>query len=226
MPLTVPYPLEKETAMMPLSPSYPLFSSQTVNIPRILTSAVLAASVTFGLFLAMNSLISVEFKKPVIEKTPPIEISTIRTPEKVTQKITPPVRPKETETLTQRKAPTENTEKGGVPTDFTPPETPPFTPKKLTLTQPEGDMQPLTAFAPAYPNSLSQRGIEGYVIVQFEVSKIGKVENAWITESSHKGFHKSALRAIKRFKYKPKVKDGQPIRTTNAFYRFTYSLKK
>ena len=211
---------------MPLSPSYPLFASQAVNIPRILTSAALAASVTFGLFLAMNSLISVEFKKPVIEKTPRVEISTIRTPEEVTQKIKPLIRPKESQTLTQRNVPTENTEKGGVPIDFTPPETPSVIPEKFTLTQPEGDMQPLTAFAPTYPNSLSQRGIEGYVIVQFEVSKIGKVENAWITESSHKGFHKSALRAIKRFKYKPKIKDGQPIRTTNAFYRFTYNLKK
>jgi len=78
---------------------------------------------------------------------------------------------------------------------------------------------------PEYPRRARQRGLEGYVIVEFTVSSIGKVIDAMVLDSSSPLFEKSALRAVTRFKYKPQVVDGVAIDTQGIRYLFSFSLE-
>jgi protein TonB len=79
---------------------------------------------------------------------------------------------------------------------------------------------------PEYPRRARQRELEGYVIVEFTVSSIGKVIGAIVLDSSSPLFEKSALRAVTRFKYKPQVVDGIAIDTPGIRYLFNFSLEE
>ena len=76
-----------------------------------------------------------------------------------------------------------------------------------------------------YPMRAIQRGIEGYVIVGFSVDHAGLVFDAFVIESAPEGvFEGSALKAIKKFKYKAKMSDGKAVASTGQQYLFSYKL--
>ena len=76
-----------------------------------------------------------------------------------------------------------------------------------------------------YPNRAIQRGIEGYVVVGFSVDQAGMVFDAYIVESEPQGiFERSALKAIKKFKYRPKLVNGKAVATAGQQYLFSYKL--
>jgi protein TonB len=67
--------------------------------------------------------------------------------------------------------------------------------------------------SPTYPIAAARKGLEGWVIVRFDVSALGLVENISIVESSSTLFNKAAKNAVARFRYQPRVVDGvgQPV---------------
>ncbi|HMJ67011.1 MAG TPA: TonB family protein [Candidatus Binatia bacterium] len=67
--------------------------------------------------------------------------------------------------------------------------------------------------APAYPAELRKAKIDGVVTVLFVVSEEGRVEDARIENASRPEFEKPALDAIRKWRFRPGVKDGQPVRT-------------
>lgn len=76
-----------------------------------------------------------------------------------------------------------------------------------------------------YPNRAIQRGIEGYVIVGFSVDQAGQVFDAFVIESAPEGiFERSALKAIKKFKYRAKMVNGKAVSTDGQQYLFSYKL--
>jgi protein TonB len=77
---------------------------------------------------------------------------------------------------------------------------------------------------PNYPPSLAQKGIEGYVVVRFDVMQDGGAENVSVVESSHRGFERNALSAAQRFRFKAHVVDGAPQVTTGVRYRFRFEM--
>ena len=80
-------------------------------------------------------------------------------------------------------------------------------------------------FPPEYPSSAITRGIEGYAVVGFSVNAAGQVFDAYIIESEPNSiFNKSALKAIKKFKYKAKMENGKPVATDGQRYLFTYKI--
>lgn len=81
------------------------------------------------------------------------------------------------------------------------------------------------AYPPVYPRGANTRGIEGYVVVGFSVDTAGTVYDAFVIESEpNKIFDKSALNAIKRFKYKARVEQGKTVTTSDQRYLFRYEL--
>lgn len=71
---------------------------------------------------------------------------------------------------------------------------------------------PLVRIPPRYPRSASRRGIEGSVRVAFTITKDGVVTNARVLKADPPGvFDKAALRAIKKWKFAPKIIDGQAV---------------
>lgn len=68
---------------------------------------------------------------------------------------------------------------------------------------------PLLRIAPRYPMRAANRRIEGWVKVQFIITKEGKVADAVVVDSEPKNtFDRAALSAIKRWKFKAKIIEG------------------
>jgi len=72
--------------------------------------------------------------------------------------------------------------------------------------------QPLASIKPNYPPRARMRKIEGHVQVEFVVDSDGIVRDAEVTASTPQGvFDDAALRAVRHWKFKPGVKDGQAV---------------
>ena len=79
---------------------------------------------------------------------------------------------------------------------------------------------------PDYPMAAAQKGLEGYVIVQFDVTELGTVENARVVESSSSIFNKAAIKAAYRSKYKPKTVDCVSYGTKGLRKLFRFEMKE
>jgi TonB family protein len=64
---------------------------------------------------------------------------------------------------------------------------------------------------PDYPPSAERKGIEGFVDMQFVASATGEVKDIIVTNAQPQGvFEGDAMRALKRWKFKPMQIDGAP----------------
>jgi len=89
----------------------------------------------------------------------------------------------------------------------------------------DGEYLPIVKVAPVYPRRAQTRGIEGYVILEFTVTKTGAVRDPKIIESKPPGiFDRAATNAALKFKYKPKVVNGEAIDVAGVKNRITFEL--
>jgi protein TonB len=89
----------------------------------------------------------------------------------------------------------------------------------------DADTVPLVRVPPQYPIRASERGIEGYVDIRFTISPAGTVKDAVVIRAKPKGvFNRSALKAIKKWKYKPKVENGVPVERPGIEVRLSFDL--
>lgn len=97
----------------------------------------------------------------------------------------------------------------------------------LGLSVADGDYLPIVKVAPTYPRRAQSRGIEGYVILEFTVDKSGKVTNPRVVEAEPPGiFDHAALEAVKKFKYKPRIVNGEPIEVPGVMHKITFQLEE
>ncbi len=76
----------------------------------------------------------------------------------------------------------------------------------------EGGVIPIVRIAPQYPRKALMAKIEGWVKVQFTITPGGTVSNPTVVDSKPKRiFDREAIRAILKFKFKPKVVNGQQV---------------
>lgn len=89
----------------------------------------------------------------------------------------------------------------------------------------DGEYLPIVKVAPVYPRRALTRGIEGYVLLEFTVSKTGAVMNPVVIEAKPEGiFDRAAQQAALKFKYKPKVVDGVAIDVPGVRNKITFEL--
>jgi protein TonB len=89
----------------------------------------------------------------------------------------------------------------------------------------DGDYLPIVKVAPVYPPRAVERGIEGYVILEFTVTKAGTVKNPRVVEYHPSTiFNRAALNACLKFKYKPRVVNGVPIEVHGVLNKITFEL--
>ena len=89
----------------------------------------------------------------------------------------------------------------------------------------DGEYLPIVKVAPVYPRRAQTRGIEGYVVLEFIVTKTGAVRNPFVVEAKPPGiFDRAAISAALKFKYKPKVVNGEPIDVAGVRNRITFEL--
>jgi protein TonB len=91
----------------------------------------------------------------------------------------------------------------------------------------DGDYLPIVKVAPVYPQRAIDRGIEGYVIVEFTVTKTGAVKDPRVVEYHPSTiFNKAALAAALKFKYKPRIVNGEPIEVRGVLNKITFQLEE
>jgi len=71
----------------------------------------------------------------------------------------------------------------------------------------------MASVAPAYPADMRKAKIEGSVTLIFILSTDGRVEDPRVERSSRPEFEKPALDALRKWKFRPGMKDGEPVRT-------------
>lgn len=85
---------------------------------------------------------------------------------------------------------------------------------------------PIFRVPPLYPHRAAKRGLEGWVKVEFTITTQGRVKNAHVLEASPKGiFEHAALRAIARWKFKPKIVNKLAVERLGEQV-FTFSLEE
>jgi protein TonB len=105
----------------------------------------------------------------------------------------------------------------------------------------DGEYLPIVKVQPVYPRRALSRGLQGWSIVEFTVSAQGTVRDptvvsncAWTrpksagqcVDSPNSVFDSAAIRAAQKFKYKPKVIDGEPTETAGVQNRIVFELEE
>jgi len=91
----------------------------------------------------------------------------------------------------------------------------------------DSDVIPMVRVNPQYPLAAAERGIEGWTIVRFSINAAGVVKNPEVIDAEPAGiFDRAALRAIRRWKYKPKTVDGTPVERRGVTVRLKFELDK
>ncbi len=88
----------------------------------------------------------------------------------------------------------------------------------------DGEYLPIVKVAPVYPNRALTRGLEGYVIVEFTVTPQGTTRDAVVIESTSSLFERAAVEAALKFKYKPRVIDGQAVEVPGVRNKITFEI--
>ncbi len=99
----------------------------------------------------------------------------------------------------------------------------------MSLPQPSGDSDymPVLKVVPIYPQRATKRNQEGYVIVEFTVTRSGGVRDVKVIESKPKYvFDNAAIEAARKFKYKPRKVDGELVEVQGVRNEFTFRLEE
>ena len=92
----------------------------------------------------------------------------------------------------------------------------------------EGDYLPIVKVAPIYPQRALSRSIEGYCVVQYVVTRNGTIREPFVVEDQCTSslFHRASVQAALKFKYKPRVIDGQAVEVPGVQNKFTYEIQE
>jgi protein TonB len=89
----------------------------------------------------------------------------------------------------------------------------------------DGEYLPIVKVAPAYPIKATMEGVEGDCTVEFTVTSAGKTSDINIVPGlCPPVFTRASINAAKKFKYKPRVVNGEAIEVPNVRNRFQFRL--
>ncbi|UOE82115.1 energy transducer TonB [Vibrio splendidus] len=86
---------------------------------------------------------------------------------------------------------------------------------------------PLYRVEPRYPAKALKRGAEGHVIMSFTIDETGRPIDIQVTDANpRRMFEREAMRALKKWKYQPKVVDGKAIAQVGQTVKLEFKLAK
>lgn len=192
---------------------------------RVSIAAVLAVGVTFGLFLFMHQLISSGGdERAEMEAIAGIHFGPVEIPDEITTKSRrkpkkppppkdPPPPPKmkinkieqQVQNMPQMDMPNLDVPLVGGEGMFL------GTFQQVDRTA-EGDIIPVVVIRPMYPRDAAIAGIEGWVKVEFTITEVGTVKDPRVVDADPpRMFNREAIRAILKWKFKPRVVDGVAV---------------
>ena len=85
---------------------------------------------------------------------------------------------------------------------------------------------PLVRIEPQYPRKAAMQGIEGWVILQFNITASGTVSNIKILGAKPlRIFNKSAIQALRKWKYQPKIENGKAVEQKGLKVQLDFKLE-
>lgn|SRR5690606_9509327 len=79
----------------------------------------------------------------------------------------------------------------------------------------DSDVIPLVRMNAVYPQRALRQKIEGFVTARLQITPEGTVESVDIIEAQPRGvFEREAIRALYKYKFKPKMENGRPVAQT------------
>ena len=200
-------------------------------VVRWLVSMVMAAGMTLSLFYFMQYLIAtgkslddqVSVVKIVDATMPEIEldvIEEIEKPEPIEEVIQDDLDVPDKQ-INVSDGPGLNIERSSVQVDTG------LELSNASISATDGEMLPLVAIAPQYPQRALQRAIEGWCLVAFTVDGNGNVieDTIVVVDADPPNiFNRSSERAARRFKFQPRVVDGVGVPVEGVQYVFRYNM--
>ncbi len=90
----------------------------------------------------------------------------------------------------------------------------------------DGEYLPIVKVAPVYPSRALSRGLEGNCILEFTVTRTGAVTDVMTVECTSSLFERAATQAALKFKYKPRVIDGEPVDVRGVQHLITFLIER
>lgn len=89
----------------------------------------------------------------------------------------------------------------------------------------DGDFVPIARQQAVYPRRAMQRGIQGYVVVEFTVTKLGTVKDPVVVRAEPQGiFEQAAINSVLGYKYKARVINGEAVDVAGVQTQVTFEL--
>ncbi len=194
------------------------------GIGRLALGLPLAAVVTAGLFIGMNSLVQTD---DVLLQDPPPPIGPI-TPQTQETVLKEPVNtaPDPSKIVAPQPPTTEREGPQDGPVIPNPAPKPPISGGVTDgFRLPFDPGLAIVQVPPEYPNSCLSKGIEGTATVIFDITKNGNVINVRILDASNKCFERVSVRAIQKWRFNPTDTGGNDIaqRDVRKTFRFAIS---
>ena len=184
---------------------------------RFLFSLIAGGAVTFGLFYFMAFLISggadrnTEQKEQII-----VEIMTNPPESKVQERKRvppPPPPPPKQPPKPQPPQPENNNPNPGA--------------MSFNMGSIDGDATPIVRIEPKYPTQAARDGKEGWVQLSFTIDELGGVTDVEVIDADPKRiFDREAKRALRKWKYRPKIIDGKPQKQPGLQVQLDFKLNQ
>jgi len=198
------------------------------SIVRVIIAALVAVPVAVGLFFVMQSLIDREYEQEEVKSR---KIADIVVPNKDIEVNLKEVKPEKVEDP-EEPPPEMQPLEFDMDMDVDVVNLAPTAKVNVSISSSgmssgDGEYLPIVKVAPIYPRRAQTRGITGYCIVEYVVTKTGSIRDPQPVDCQPQGvFERASLKAAEKFKYKPRVVDGEPIEVAGVQNKFTYELEQ
>lgn len=196
-------------------------------IVRLAASIVIGSAVTFGLLFAMQLMIaSGEDAYSDAGAFHAVDFVRVERAQTIETKEPKPERPLQPETRPDIPAPQFDTAFDGqvavaIPAPMLDRVQPSST---MSFGVSDGEYLPIVKVVPVYPQRALARRLEGYVVVEFVVTRTGTVRDVTVVESTADIFEPPAVEAALKFRYKPRVIDGEAVEVAGVRNRLTFTM--
>ena len=90
----------------------------------------------------------------------------------------------------------------------------------------DGDYLPLVRVRPEYPRAASSRGLEGHCDLEFTVTPLGTTADVRVIHCTNSVFERNSIRAVLKYRYKPRVVNGTAIAVPGLRLRITFDIEE
>ena len=200
------------------------------SIIRLLIGVPIAGAITFMLFQLMITLIftdEVTLEEPgeelrisISEEVEDVEVRQRDVTLDDVQQVDPPPPPPQIERQAAEQPNEDMSTVGGELPEF---ESPQMSGDNVNFDVSDRDAQPMVRIPPQYPPRAAERGTEGQCTVTFDVTPDGTPTNIRATQCDSM-FERATIRAVERWRYEPKVQDGNAVWRRGVVTQLDYRL--